>query len=191
GCGGDFRVARIAWCMISPGPFRIHWQFSPPAPITRDSEVVDINSNLIHDPALFTDFSLTVAGPSPTPTGTPTRTPTATNTRTRTSTPTSTRTSTPTPSRTSVSTPTETTTGSPAATVTITHTATPCPMNFTDVQPSDYFYEAVRYLYCRGVISGYGSVFLPYNNTTRGQLCKIVVLAEGFPVYAPPTPTFR
>ena len=64
-------------------------------------------------------------------------------------------------------------------------------MNFTDVQPSDYFYEAVRYLYCRGVISGYGSVFLPYNNTTRGQLCKIVVLAEGFPVYAPPTPTFQ
>ena len=65
-------------------------------------------------------------------------------------------------------------------------------MTFTDVQPSDYFYEPVRYLYCRGVISGYGDgTFRPYNLTTRGQLAKIVVLAEGFPIYTPPTPTFR
>jgi len=65
-------------------------------------------------------------------------------------------------------------------------------MNFTDVHPSDYFYEPVRYLYCRGVVSGYGDgTFRPYNLTTRGQLCKIVVLAEGWPLYTPPTPTFR
>src|SRR5262249_50505306 len=37
-----------------------------------------------------------------------------------------------------------------------TSTTTPCPMIFRDVQPSDYFYQAVRYLYCAGVISGYG-----------------------------------
>jgi hypothetical protein len=56
-------------------------------------------------------------------------------------------------------------------------------MTFTDVQPSDYFYEPVRYLYCAGVISGYAdNTFRPYNNTTRGQLTKIVVLAEGFPI---------
>src|SRR5205085_6689849 len=60
-------------------------------------------------------------------------------------------------------------------------TPTPCAINFTDVQPNDYFYEAVRYLYCMGAISGYeDSTFRPYNTTTRGQLCKIVVLAEGF-----------
>jgi len=59
------------------------------------------------------------------------------------------------------------------------------------VHPTDYFYAGVRWLYCRGAISGYGTVFLPYNNTTRGQLTKIVVLAYGFPFYTPPTPTFR
>ena len=58
--------------------------------------------------------------------------------------------------------------------------------------PTDYFYEAVRYLYCRGVISGYAdNTFRPYNNTTRGQLTKIVVLGFGMPIYSPPTPTFR
>ncbi len=62
-------------------------------------------------------------------------------------------------------------------------TATPCAMNFSDVQPSDYFYEAVHYLYCAGVISGYGDgTFRPYNNTKRGQLTKIIVLAEGWTI---------
>jgi hypothetical protein len=55
-------------------------------------------------------------------------------------------------------------------------------MTFTDVLPTDYFYESVRYLYCAGVISGYAdNRFRPFNNTTRAQLCKIVVLAEGWP----------
>ena len=56
-------------------------------------------------------------------------------------------------------------------------------MNFTDVQPADYFYEPVRYLFCAGAISGYtDNTFRPYNHTTRGQLTKIVVLAEGWPI---------
>ena len=39
----------------------------------------------------------------------------------------------------------------------------------------------MRYLYCAGVISGYSDgTFRPYNNVTRAQLCKIVVLAEGW-----------
>src|SRR5207244_1982808 len=76
--------------------------------------------------------------------------------------------------------------------LTPTPTPTPCPMSFTDVQPSDYFYESVRYLYCHGAISGYGDgTFRPYNLTTRGQFCKIVVLAEGWSIYTPPVPTFR
>jgi hypothetical protein len=59
------------------------------------------------------------------------------------------------------------------------------------VHSSDYFYESVRYLYCRGVVSGYGDdTFKPYNLTTRGQLCKIVVLAEGWTIFTPPIPTF-
>ena len=55
-----------------------------------------------------------------------------------------------------------------------TGTVTSCPLPFTDVSSSDYFYTAVQYLYCRGVISGYGDgTFRPYNNTTRGQMVAL------------------
>jgi hypothetical protein len=64
-------------------------------------------------------------------------------------------------------------------------------MTFTDVATTDYFYTPVRYLFCGGVISGYGdNTFKPYNNTTRGQLAKIVVLGFGLTNYTPPEPTF-
>lgn len=77
--------------------------------------------------------------------------------------------------------PTRTPTGSSTPAVTVTTTTTPCAMNFSDVLPTDYFYESVRYLYCADVISGYGDgTFRPFNNTTRGQLTKIVVLALGW-----------
>src|SRR5439155_2747980 len=102
---------------------------------------------------------------------------------------------TPSPDRTLTPTPTPTQTPTPALTQTSTPaqpTPTPCPVSFADVRSSDYFYEPVRYLYCRGVISGYGdNTFRPYNLTTRGQLCKIVALAEGWLIYTPPAPTFR
>jgi hypothetical protein len=90
------------------------------------------------------------------------------------------------------STPTRTPTNTPTRTPTTgTGTATPCPMNFSDVSTTDFFYVPVRYLYCAGVISGYADgTFRPYANTTRGQLTKIVVLAFGIPIYTPPTPTF-
>jgi hypothetical protein len=102
---------------------------------------------------------------------------------TPTSTPTSTRTPVP-----PTHTPTATPTGGAA---TPTSTATACTITFTDVQPSDYFYEPVRYLYCHGAISGYGdNTFRPGNLTTRGQLSKIVVLAVGWTIYTPPAPTF-
>src|SRR5207249_6728393 len=101
-----------------------------------------------------------------------------------------------TPTRTScpVSTSTFSPTYSPtrSATRTPTSTTTPCAIPFTDVHPTDYFFPGVTYLYCKGAISGYqGNVFLPYNNTTRGQLTKIVVLGYSFPIYTPPTPTFN
>ncbi|MDQ6739840.1 MAG: S-layer homology domain-containing protein, partial [Actinomycetota bacterium] len=42
---------------------------------------------------------------------------------------------------------------------------------------SDYFATPVLYLACHGVISGYGDgTFRPYNQTTRAQQVKIVVL---------------
>src|SRR5205823_1346730 len=97
---------------------------------------------------------------------------TATRTPTRTPTRTATRTPTRTPIRTATRTPTRT------RTPTITPTPTPCtPGQFSDVHPTDYFYLAVQYLVAHGVISGYGDcTFRPYNNTTRGQMVKIVVL---------------
>jgi len=120
--------------------------------------------------------------PSPTPTVTGTRTILPTDTRTPSS---------PTSTRTPSFTPTPSTTRSATPTVTQTPTITPCPMTFTDVQPTDYFYEAVHNLYCAGVISGYeDNTFRPYNDTTRGQLCKIVVLAEGWQIECPAEPHF-
>jgi hypothetical protein len=64
-------------------------------------------------------------------------------------------------------------------------------MNFTDVLTTDWFHDYVQFLYCRGVISGYADhTFRPYNNTIRGQMTKIVVLAFNYPLHIPTTPTF-
>src|SRR5205823_3764936 len=114
-----------------------------------------------------------------TPTDTPAITPTPTPTPTMTDLPTNT------------TTPALTPTPTPTPPATVTATPTSCPMTFTDVTQSDYFYEPIHYLYCRGVISGYANnTFRPYNLTTRSQLAKIAVLAFGLPLYTPPTPTF-
>src|SRR5207237_261823 len=145
-----FRVAQVGFCAVAPGQALLHWQFSPPAPQTRDTEIVLKSGDLGHDPALFSDYIINIVGSgTPTPTLGPSNTPT--NTRTPTSGPSSTPTNTNTPTLTpTISlTPTVTVTGTPTRTPTATHTplgtVTPCAMNFTDVQPSDYFYEAVRY----------------------------------------------
>jgi hypothetical protein len=74
----------------------------------------------------------------------------------------------------------------PTATFTPGPTATPCGISFSDVHPSDYFYTPVLYLACRGVISGYlDGTFRPYNQTTRGQMVKIVVLGFNVPIVTP------
>jgi hypothetical protein len=84
-------------------------------------------------------------------------------------------------------------TNTPAITPAITPsvTATACVMSFTDVNPGDWFYEYVEYLYCHGVVNGYNTTppcdtgtpcFKPGNTTTRGQLTKIVVLGFNFPI---------
>ena len=136
---------------------------------------------------------------TPTPTFTGTSTPTASPTATPSPTSTSTDTGTVTPTATAMSDLTFTSTPSPTSTtrvppsLTPTMTITPCSISFSDVHLTDYFYESVNYLYCHGAITGYADgTFRPYNNTTRGQLSKIVVLAEGWPISTPTgTPTFR
>lgn len=147
-------------------------------------------------------FAQATVSPTPTATSssTPTHTPspTVTSTIVHTFTPTVTVTGTPPHTFTPTSTSTLTSTASatltpPSVTVTPTSTPTTCTVSFSDVNPGDYFYEAVSYLYCHGAVSGYADgTFRPYSNTTRGQLSKIVVLAEGWQIQTPTgTPTFR
>ena len=148
------------------------------------------------------------AGGTPTATRTPTRTPTNTptntapvSTNTPTNTPTNTavlptHTPTNTPTRTATPLPTQTPGGftatpEPTNTQTATYTATstpilgstatPCPIQFTDVPPGSTFYDFIRCLACRGIINGYSDgSFKPNNNVTRGQLSKIVSNSAGF-----------
>jgi len=88
---------------------------------------------------------------------------------------------------------TNTATGVPSATTTVAATATPCTIRFTDVtDPTAYYYQGIYYLACHGVISGYSDgTYKPFNNTTRGQMTKIVTLAFNLALVTPPaTGTF-
>src|SRR5205814_3451691 len=62
GCEGFFRVAQTGWCAVSPGRAVLHWQFSPPAPPIRDTEIVALDGTLIQNPALFTDYVINITG---------------------------------------------------------------------------------------------------------------------------------
>src|SRR3954447_8631777 len=76
GCGpGEFRVAQITLCAATGGTGTLQWQFSPPAPSIRDTEIIDISSQSIENPALFVDYVIHVNAPTATPTVTLTRTP--------------------------------------------------------------------------------------------------------------------
>jgi hypothetical protein len=158
-----------------------------------DSGQIAIMPLWINAPALTVTptgtASATVTATATGPTGTPTLTSTATQTQVPTVTTTPTLTSiiptitiTVLPSVTLTLVPPTTT-----ATQTATVTATACPTyNFSDVSPSDYFYTPVQYLACHGVISGYSDgTFRPFNNTTRGQMAKIVALGFALPLTTP------
>src|SRR5438067_392667 len=72
--------------------------------------------------------------------------------------------------------------------------ATPiaCIPGLNDVDESDYFYDAVRYLYCHGAVSGYGDGnFRAGEFVTRAQITKIVGLALNIPLYIPSKPTYE
>ncbi|PZS00587.1 MAG: hypothetical protein DLM69_06290 [Candidatus Chloroheliales bacterium] len=135
----------------------------------------------------------TVTGtpPTNTPSDTPTNTPTATNTPTITPTPTVTNTPTVTHTPTSTHTPTPTwTPGGPTATPTYTPappTVTPtlCANPFVDINGNIY-YDAILYLYCRGIVSGTdNNHFSPAMSASRVSVTKSLVLAFGMPFYTP------
>lgn len=53
---------------------------------------------------------------------------------------------------------------------------------FTDVLPSDWFYNDVCYVYANGLMNGMtATTFGPYGNTTRGQIVTILWRLEGQP----------
>jgi hypothetical protein len=79
----------------------------------------------------------------------------------------------------------------------------PASPTFADVAPGSTFYSYIETAYGRGVIKGYACggpnepcdgqnrpYFRPGANITRGQISKIIVLAEGWALLNPPTPTF-
>jgi uncharacterized delta-60 repeat protein len=60
-------------------------------------------------------------------------------------------------------------------------TPTSCPIQFSDVPPGSTFYDYVRCLACRDIVSGYSdATFRPGNPVTRGQLAKIVSSSAGY-----------
>ncbi|HUP27665.1 MAG TPA: S-layer homology domain-containing protein, partial [Chloroflexia bacterium] len=64
---------------------------------------------------------------------------------------------------------------------TIAATPTTCTISFTDVSVGSTFYEHIRCLACRGIVSGYSDgTYRPNNPVTRGQLSKIVSGTAGF-----------
>lgn len=157
GCGpGDFRIASVTFCAANGGRATLHWQFSPPAPTTRDTQVIDINSQPVQLSTLYHDYVINVTGPTATPdrNATPLRTPTYAPPGTQ----------------------------PPAPRTSPTRSAN-CTMNFRDVQPTDEFYNHIKSVYCRGIVSGYNdNTFRQWNWTMRAQVAKMVVLGFNLPI---------
>jgi hypothetical protein len=77
---------------------------------------------------------------------------------------------------------------------------TPTTPTFVDVPPGNSFYGYVEAAAAGGVFAGYdcgghgepcpGRYFRPNNNVTRAQVAKMIVLAAGWTLVTPGTPTF-
>lgn len=48
------------FCASTVGTAHIHWQFSPPAPYTRDSEIIDPADNVVSNPAQYSDGTIDI-----------------------------------------------------------------------------------------------------------------------------------
>jgi hypothetical protein len=82
-------------------------------------------------------------------------------------------------------------TGTPTPGATTTPGPTPCGLVFTDVPPDYWAYAYINYMACGGIISGYADgTFRPGNNTTRGQVAKMIVLAERWSINTSGGPHF-
>jgi hypothetical protein len=85
--------------------------------------------------------------------------------------------------------------GAPQPTPTATATSTPhvCVDNvYDDVPVTEPFYRYITDLSQRNAISGYADcTFRPNNNITRGQVAKVIMVADGFQMINPPNPSFE
>lgn len=203
GCGGDFRVASVTFCAINGGRATIHWQFSPPAPTTRDSEILNLNGDFVHNPSLYRDYVINVSGPTATP-GPPTWTPVPAPTATPTALP---------PAGCNMNfgdvpssdpfysviqsmycsrvisgysdgtfRPYDYTMRAQIAKIVVLafgfETNTAGGPHFADVPRGNEFYNYIETAYNLGLVSGYENrQFRPWENVKRGQIAKIVVLA--------------
>ena len=52
---------------------------------------------------------------------------------------------------------------------------------FTDVKAGDWFYDAVHYVYDKGMMNGDAGKFSPNNNLTRGMIAQVLYNLEGKP----------
>ncbi|MFL5732828.1 MAG: S8 family serine peptidase, partial [Chloroflexia bacterium] len=74
---------------------------------------------------------------------------------------------------------------------TLTPTPAVCHIRFTDVPPGHWAYDYIQALYCRNIVSGYiDNTFRPGDQASRAQVVKMVVLAMGWPLVHPATPSF-
>ena len=73
-----------------------------------------------------------------------------------------------------------------------TPTGTACPVMFSDVGPDYWAYGYIYRLACAQIVSGYrDGTFRPDSPTTRAQLAKMLVLAQGWTLTNPETPSFH
>jgi uncharacterized protein YkwD len=64
--------------------------------------------------------------------------------------------------------------------------------SFTDVLPGSTFYTYIETAAAHGIVNGYGDgSFHPGDSITRGQLVKMTVLSQGWPLLNPQTPSFN
>jgi hypothetical protein len=65
GFGGVFRVAQVGLCASAPGQAVLRWQFTP-TDFERDTEIVNMAGEFVHNPSQFTDYVINVVPPPPT-----------------------------------------------------------------------------------------------------------------------------
>ncbi|RHO54930.1 S-layer homology domain-containing protein [Ruminococcaceae bacterium AM07-15] len=66
----------------------------------------------------------------------------------------------------------------------------PAALPFNDVSESEWFYEAVKYVYDKGMMNGVSDTsFAPYSNLTRGMIAQVLYNLEGKPAVSGSTYT--